>query len=261
MPTSGPLDYIPLWLLFALDIGIILIAIEIGYRSGQFRIQLNDGEKEGTVGVILGATLALLGFVLAFTFGLAASRFDSKRQIVVEEANAIGTTYLRAGLLPNDRTGEIRNLLRDYVAARIEVVQSQDVDHLLQLSGECHRKLWIEGEAIGRQHSDSIVVGLFLQSLNEVIDVHSKRVYVALQNRLPGILWGTLYLLMALTMVGVGYFEGIAKSRRSYSSLVLAIAFSSIMTLIADLDRPTEGLLKISQRAMIDVQQMMKDIP
>ncbi len=100
MPVSGPLDYLPVWGLFGATVVVVLLAIEGGHRLGQFRRRRSEEEKEAPVVGIVGATLGLLGFVLAFTFGLAASRFNDRRQIVVEEANAIGTTYLRAGLLP-----------------------------------------------------------------------------------------------------------------------------------------------------------------
>jgi Protein of unknown function (DUF4239) len=261
MPISGPLDYLPIWGLFGATVVIALLSIEGGYRLGRYRHRHRDDEKEAPVGAIVGATLGLLGFILAFTFGLASSRFNSRREIVVEEANAIGTTYLRAGLLPNNRGVKIRKLLGDYVDARLEVVQTGNIEQALRRSDELHRQLWKEAEAAGQEHPDSIVAGLFIQSLNEMIDVHSKRVMVGLQNRLPGDLWATLYLTTILTMVGVGYHEGLSNSRRSLAILVLVFTFSAILTLVADLDRPQEGFLIVSQQAMIDLQKMMNDAP
>lgn len=260
MPIFGPLDYLSIWGLFGATAVIALLSIEGGYRLGGYRHRHCD-EKEAPVGGIVGATLGLLGFILAFTFGLAASRFDARRQIVVEEANAIGTTYLRAGLLPNIRGVKIRKFLGDYVDARLEVVQSLNIEQALRRSDELHRQLWKEAETIGQEHTNSIVVGLFIQSLNEMIDVHSKRVMVGLQNRLPGVLWATLYFIIILTMVAVGYYEGISNSRRSFALLVLVFTFSAILTLVADLDRPQEGFLTVSQQAMIDLRRMMIDAP
>src|ERR1700720_1526300 len=102
MPISGLMDYLPLWGLFAASVFVVGLSIECGHRLGHYRRRSSEEEKEAPVGAIVGATLGLLAFILAFTFGLAASRFDARRQIVVEEANAIGTTYLRAGLLAED---------------------------------------------------------------------------------------------------------------------------------------------------------------
>lgn len=261
MPHSGLMDALPLWGLFGATVVVVLLAIEGGYRLGRYRHRRSADEKEAPVGAIVGATLALLGFILAFTFGLAASRFNAKREIVVEEGNAIGTTFLRAGLLPHDRGVKIRKLLGEYVDARLEVVQTGNIDQVLRRSDELHRQLWKEAEVVGQEHPDSIVVGLFIQSLNETIDVHAKRVLVALQNRLPGALWATLYLITLLTMAGVGYHEGLSKSRRSLAIVVLVVVFSAIMTLVADLDRSQEGFLTVSQQAMIDLRNMMDKAP
>lgn len=262
MTDSGPLDLIPVWGLFGATAVIVFLSIEMGYCLGRYRQTRSDDEKEATVGAIVGATLGLLGFVLAFTFGLAASRFDARRQMVVEEANAIGTTYLRAGMLPEgEGAKKIRPLLAEYLDARLEVVQTGDVEQVMRRSDELHQKLWLEAEALGKQSPNSIVVGLFVQSLNETIDIHSKRVLVGLRNRLPGGLWATLYLVTMLTMAGVGYHEGLSKSRRTLAIVVLVLSFSAVMTMINDLDRPREGLLTVSQQAMIDVRKMMNEIP
>lgn len=107
MPSSGPLDALPLWGLFLAILLLVLLSVEGGYRLGKYRRSRSEEEKEAPVGAMVGATLGLLAFLLAFTFGLAATRFDTRRQVLLDEANAIGTTYLRAGMLP-DRREDIR---------------------------------------------------------------------------------------------------------------------------------------------------------
>jgi hypothetical protein len=253
------MDVVPLWGLFAATVAVVLLSMETGYRLGRYRRQRAEDEKEGPVGAVVGATLALLGFILAFAFGMAATRFDARRQIVVDEANAIETTYLRAGLLPDNRGERIRPVLSRYVDSRLEVVRSRDVAQALRQADELHRELWREAEALGQLYPDSIVVGLFIQSLNETIEVHAKRFLVSVQSRIPAVIWAALYLVTFLTMLGVGYFSGLTRSRRSVALLVLALTFSAIMALVADLDRSQEGLLKVNQRAMQDVQNMMHD--
>lgn len=256
-----PLDNLPLWALFGAIAGVVLISIEAGYRLGQYRRRCSEDEREGPVGAIVGSTLGLLAFILAFTFSLAAGRFDSRRQMVVEEANAIGTTFLRAGILPDDRGENIRERLEDYVNARLEVVETGDVEKVLSRSEQLHRELWNDAEMLGKNFPDSIVVGLFIQSLNEMIDVHAKRVLVGLQNRLPIFLWATLFVVTILTMAGVGYHEGLSKSNRSVAILVLVLSFSAVMTMVVDLDRPQEGYMTVKQQAMVDVRKMMEDFP
>ncbi len=254
-------DYLPLWALFISVVGLVLLAIELGYRFGKFRRRCSLNEREGPVGSIIAATLGLLAFVLAFTFGLAATRFDARREMVVREANAIGTTFLRAGMLPEEHGHVIRTKLISYVEARLEIIESQDVDKLLTRSEQLHRELWHEAEMVSRQSPNSIVTGLFIQSLNETIDIHAHRVLVGLQSRLPVVLWATLYFVTFLTMAGVGYHEGLANSNRSVAIVVLVLSFSTVMTMIADLDRPQDGFLTTGQQAMVDVLTMMKETP
>src|SRR5262252_6331730 len=118
MENSGPIDVLPLWALFIVIMLIVLLSVEFGYRLGKYRRSHHEMEKEAPLGTMVGAELALLAFILAFTFGLAAARFDTRRQVLLDEANAIGTTYLRAGMLPDQRDA-IRALLRDYVRTRL----------------------------------------------------------------------------------------------------------------------------------------------
>lgn len=257
MPVAGSLDYLPLWGLFAAPIAIVLLAIEGGYRLGRYRRQRSEQEKEAPVGAIVAATLGLLGFLLAFTFGLAASRFEARRQVLLDEVNAIGTAYLRAGLLAEVPRTEIRKLLREYVDARLEGVQPGKVEQAIRRSEELHGRLWAQAVAVGEKDPGSIMAGLFIRSLNEMIDLHSKRLLVGLHSRIPGIIWAALYLVTILTMAAFGYHAGLMRTSRSLAVLALAITFSAVMMLIADLDRPQEGLLQVSQRAMVDLRNTM----
>src|SRR6516225_10737386 len=125
MQGREPLDYIPLWALFGTTLVLIFLAVEVGFRIGRWRQRRADHEKETPVGAIVAATLGLPAFLIAFTFGMAASHFEIRRGLVLEEANAIGTTYLRAALVPEPHRTEIRTLLRDYVDLRLEAVQPE----------------------------------------------------------------------------------------------------------------------------------------
>src|ERR1044072_2513306 len=111
MQNNLALDALPLWGLFIVILLVVLMSVEFGYRLGRYRRSRSEQEKEAPVGTMVGATLGLLAFILAFTFGLAAQRFDTRRQVLLDEANAIGTTYLRAAML-TQHEDEIRALLR-----------------------------------------------------------------------------------------------------------------------------------------------------
>jgi hypothetical protein len=257
MQSAGPFDNLPLWGLYVATVVIILLAVEGGQRLGKYRRQHPEHELEAPVSVMVGATLGLLAFLLAFTFGLAASRFDIRRGFVVEEANAIGTTYLRAGLLSEPYRTEVRNLLREYVDVRLELVRPGKAEEAMHSSDELHARLWSQAVAVGEKNPGSIVVGLFIGSLNEVIDLHTKRVNLGLRTRVPGTIWAALYFIAILTMGVVGYQAGLTGSRRSLADLALVLAFSAVMLLIADLDNPLRGWLMVSQQAMIDLRNSL----
>jgi len=254
--TTTALDLLPLWGLLLTIIVLVLAAIEGGYRLGSYRHRQAGREQEAPVGAMVGATLGLLAFMLAFTFGMAASRFDTRKQLVLDEANAIGTTYLRAAMLP-DRRDEIRALLRSYVDARLEAVRPGQVAQEILRSEEIQGQLWAAATAVGLQHGESIVVGLFVQSLNEVIDIHAKRVTAGLRNRIPGAIWAALLTIATLSLAAMGYHAGLVGTVRSVTILVVAVSFSAVIGLIADLDRPQEGTLTVSQQALIDVRRSM----
>ncbi|MGH9391354.1 MAG: hypothetical protein ACRD1Z_17240 [Vicinamibacteria bacterium] len=246
------MDAIPLWTLSLLTILLTLSCFEIGYRFGR----RHRREGEGALGHLVGAGMGLLAFFLAFTFGLAASRFDNRRQLVLDEANAIGTAYLRAQLVPEPHAAEIQRLLRAYIDARIEAVQPGKLEAAIARSEELHRRVWAEATALGQSDPHSIVAGLLIESLNEVIDLHEMRVMAALRSRIPGRIWDTLYVLTVLAMLAMGYHAG-QSGERSHAVVPLALAFSAVILVVADLDRPQEGSLRVSQQALIDTRESM----
>ncbi|HZS17262.1 MAG TPA: hypothetical protein VFA51_04945 [Candidatus Udaeobacter sp.] len=256
MESNGFLDAIPLWGVFIGILLVVLFSVECGYRTGKYRRERHEWEKEPPVGTMVGATLGLLALILAFTFGLAAARFDARRQILLNEANAIGTTYLRAGMLPEKRE-EIRMLLRKYVDTRLEAVRlNKPAEGILQ-SENIQNELWAQATAVAEKNPNSIVVGLFVQSLNQVIDLHAERVQASLRSRIPGAIWVGLFAVAALSLAVMGYHAGMVGTRRSLAILAVAITFSVVIELIADLDRPQEGVLKVSQQALLDLQKSM----
>jgi hypothetical protein len=113
-------------------------------------------------------------------------------------------------------------------------------------------------EASRNKESNPVLTALFLQSLNETIDLHAKRVQVGVRNRIPSSIWLSLFALAALSMVAVGYQSGLSFTRRSPAMLGLVLAFGGILYLIADLDRGQEGFLTVSQQALVDVQRSMR---
>lgn len=253
-----PLDVVPLWAFFIAAIMVSIAALEAGYRYGRWRHTWAPDEKESPVGAMVASILGLLAIMLAFTFNLAASRFDARRQGVLEEANAIGTTALRAQVLPEPQRSEIQELLREYVDVRVQSVDFTHINSMLARSEELHAELWSRAASVGRENPQSITIGLFLQSLNEVIDLHAKRVFMGLRSRLPISVWIALFALIVVAMFSVGYQAGLAVTRRSPVELLLALSFAVVLFLIVDLDRAHEGFLRVDQHALTDLQQSLQ---
>ncbi|HEU4432564.1 MAG TPA: hypothetical protein VFR51_04160 [Pyrinomonadaceae bacterium] len=256
MDITAFMDRFPLWSLLPITVGIALLSVEAGRRLADYRSQHSAEEKESPVGAMVGATLGLLAFMLAFTFGLASTRFEARRQILLQEANAVGTTYLRAAMLSEPMRTDARNLLREYVDVRIEAVQPGKLEQGMAKSEELHNRLWAVATTAADKEKN-VITSLFIQALNQVIDLHATRVMAGVRSRVPGIIWIVLYLLLVLAMVMLGYQSGLAKSRRSLAVLALVIGFCSVLYLITDLDRPGQGLLQTSQEAMTDLRRSM----
>lgn len=262
--TQEPLDIIPLWGLFLGVVALTGIAVEGGYRLGKWRHARVAEEKESPVGAMVGSILGLLAFLLAFTFSLAASRFDEKRHVVLDEANAIGTTYLRARLLPEPHRATTQKLLREYVDVRLPDLRkgdvSQTIAQIIQRSEELHEQLWSEAVAAADKKPTPITA-TFVHSLNEMIDLHAKRVLLGTRNRIPFSIWIMLFSLASLGMAAMGYQSGLSATRRSPAMLGMVLAFAAVLFFIADLDRGHEGLLSVSQQSMIDLQKSMQSAP
>ena len=258
LATPGLLDPLPLWTLFPITVMVALVSIELGFKAARYRRARTVDEPEAPSAGMVGATLGLLAFMLAFTFGLAGSRFEARRQLVLTEANAISTAYLRASLLPEPMSTDIRALLREYVDVRLQGMQPDKLKASIERSEQLHKSLWSQA-TMATEKEKSAITSLFIQSLNQVIDLHSQRITAGLRSRVPAAIWIGLYLLLIFAMASVGYQEGMSSKRRSIAAITLVLGFSVVLVLIADLDRPGQGFLSVSQESMSDVKRTMAE--
>jgi hypothetical protein len=258
MLASLSIDILPLWMVFAASLVIILLSAEIGHRIGYVRSRRAEHEKEPTVGGIVAAELGLLAFLLAFTFGLAASRFEARRETLLNEANAIGTSYLRAEMLPEPQRTEIQKYLREYVDARLGAVEEGTLEAGIRRSSELHDQMWKAAVAATADNPRSVPIGLFVQSLNEVIDLHAKRVFLVIGSRVPILVWFVLLTVAIFSFGSMGYHSGLTGARRSPLVVPLALTFAIVMWLVVDLERPQEGLLRVSQKPMMELRTAME---
>lgn len=258
MNGSTSLDLLPLWLLTLALFVLNLLLDELGFRFGRMRARLEGKESDSIVSTVVAAQLGLLAFLLAFSFGIAAQRAEDRRLVVRDEANAIGTAFLRASLLPEANGAAVKRLLREYTDLRIAAALSdENIAAALPRSDQIHTLLWNEAVAAAAADSRSVPTGLFVDALNLVIDLHSTRVMAVLRSQLPIALWLVLFVLGFLSFFTIGYHNGLTAPRRSPVAIVLALAFGSVLWLVADLDRPTEGFFRASQAPMIDLRKSM----
>jgi hypothetical protein len=139
----------------------------------------------------------------------------------------------------------------------LDAVQPGKLAEGIRRSEDIQQKLWTETETLGNQNPNSIVVGLFVQSLNEMIDLHAKRLQAGLRSRIPAAIWIGLFAVAALSLATMGYHAGLSGTRRSLAVITVAVTFAVVVELIADLDRPLEGGLRVGQQALLDVQRSM----
>lgn len=252
------LDGLPLWAVFPATAAVVVAALEAGHRLGT-SWHRRGGTQSDMSGATVGAGMGLLAFMLAFTFNSAAVRYEARRSLVIEDANAIETTWLRAGFLPEPRRTEMRRLLRDYVDLRLEAVKGgANLPLILAQSDSLHDCMWAIASNMAEKEPGSIMGGLFVQSLNEMIDIHHKRVTVGVRTRVPPTIWLALYALTAVGMLMMGIHTGLSGARQAATELALALAFSIVLFLIANLDRPQQGVIKVSQQAMTELQEKMR---
>ena len=251
MYKFGVVNTLSFGVIAIIAIGIALLSIEFGWCLG-IKVAKRKNIKAGaSFYIAVGATMGLLSFILATTFGMAAARFDLRKANVVTEANAIGTTYLRIDFLPDSLREEARQLIRSYTTLRSGGESSIiSVDGMAK-SANIQDRLWMIG-SIAVKQSDTISVGLFIQSLNDMIDMDTTRV-TTLRNRLPDNIWLMLTLITIFSMASLGFEFGIQGYRSWIGNILLVIAFTSVILLIADLDRPQQGLVQVSQQPLIDL--------
>jgi hypothetical protein len=250
------LDSLPIGGVFIVFAIGSLIIYEVGFRLGRWWQGRTPDEVEGPTGMLVGSLLALMAFLLAITMGMAAERFDTRRGNVLAEANTIGTTYLRAGYLPEPARSASQELLRAYVPLRIAPEDLADLPERIRRSNEINTELWTIAEDLARRTPDSIVLGLYIDSLNETIDANTTRVIGGIYARVPETVLAMLLIGFVLTMGMVGFSAGLTRRRSPLTAFVMIVVLGAVITLVIDLDRP-HGDFLVSQEPLIMLQQQV----
>jgi hypothetical protein len=235
-------------LLLGLLLGIALgLALDVGRQVAvRYRIDQTPERKE-QMGTIRDGFFILLSLLLGFTLTFAATRFAERRSLAVEEAVSIGTTYLRASTLPQPYRDRSKQLLREYLDARLAMddQDSSQFNEAMSRFKVIQGELWLDAASVA-QNDRSAITAVYINSLNETIDLDAKRI-AAFEYHVAPPLW----ILIIFVALIAGFTRGATMTSRFWLSLILIpITIAIVVALIADLDTPTHGLIRLDQRTL-----------
>jgi hypothetical protein len=241
---------------------VVIGATALGHFIGRRERDRSEGNNE-PFGVMQAAMLGFMGLVLAFGLSLAVGRYEDRRAAVVNESNAIGTTYLRAQTLQEPTRTRSMDLLRQFTDASIRIAQavplSEEQDAAVADSQRTERALWSDaGDALAAQPT-ATAPRLYVESLNETLDAQSTRVY-GLDNRVPTAVL-ILEIIGAAIALGLLALHLAALGRGLSTVLVAAVLVTLTLVITLDLDRPVRGLIQVSATPLTDVRASMTDPP
>ena len=250
-------DLIPLWLILLGSATSMVVFIEVGFKLGSNIKGKPVKAQAAQVRAIMGASLGLLAFMLAFSFSIAQRHFEARTLSFMLEVNAISSAYRGADLLDKTTRPVARNLLRQFVAIRMEMMQRKSdpsmtrVLELVKDSELLHDSLWSLAESSMEDPENNESAGIFSQSVLAMINAQDARLQASLFNRISPVIWVTLFIMALLSMLVMGYQAGLTGARSGIATWTLAVTFSVVMALVMDLDRPNQTLFSMNQQLMV----------
>ena len=268
MLVSHFFDLVPIWVLFVGTILLMVLFIELGFWMGK-KAQVNAKKAQTSqVRAIMGAGLGLLAFMLAFTFSTAQSHFEARVQNLAEEARIARNAFMQADMMPEPERTEAKQLLADYIELRsIGKLNDagggeEELAKGLSISEKIQKDLWILAVVVDGRDSKKNVSNeksnMLRTSVLALTDIHYTRLHAAVMNRIPLTIWMTLYLMAALAMIIMGYQAGLTDRRSPVATITLAVAFSAVIILISDLDRPVMSFFKINNQLLVELNDDMQ---
>jgi hypothetical protein len=247
------------WVLSLVFFALLVAANEAGFRLGRRPRKQTSEDTKSQMSTVGAGILGVLGLLLGFTMSMAVTRFEVRKQLVLEEANAIRTAHLRTQLLPTAEGKEIADLLRAYTNVRVPE-DGRDIYAQITIARQKSARLqdafWQRAVAYGQEDPNPVRAGLLLQSLNEVIDLDAAR-WMAFQNHVPETVIYVIAVVGLLAETVVGYSFGLGGLRQLFSICMLSLAVTLVLAVIIDLDQPREGFIRVSQQPLLDLQKQL----
>jgi len=235
----------------------MMLCLDAGFRIGRQSAAKDPAQSHEGVGAIEAAIFALLGLLLGFTFAGATSRLDARRQLIISEANAIGTAYLRLDLVPTNEQAELRGLFRNYIDSRLRAYEKlpdrRAFDSELEMATQTQQQIWARSVIAAKADNSQNVARLLLPALNEMIDVTTAR-SVVLNTHLPGLIFALLIAIALLSALVAGYALGQRKNRTLLHMLLYAAVISMSIYAVLDLEYPRFGLIHLERADRVLVQ-------
>jgi hypothetical protein len=237
------------------------IVIELGFRIGRRSHNVIDDSSKDHVTTIQASLLGVLALLLGFTFSISLQRYDTRSQAVVDEANAVGTAYLRAQLLPDAVRADVLATLRRYLderirAGAINLTDERDRLPLLAAANDTFTQLWTQARQAAAIDPNPVTTGLYIQALNDMIDAFGRR-DAALNRHVPEVVLFLVYGTFLMTGTIVGYASGLRGHRASFVTHVMVTLIVLLVFIIIDLDRPRRGLIQVNQDSMLELRDAM----
>ena len=237
----------------------MVIAVELGYRIGRSAQASATESSRAQINAVQASLLGVLALLLGFTFSLSLQRFDSRSEAVVDEANAIGTAYLRTHLLTPAVRSQAQELLRHYVELRVQasgvaLSSESERDALLANTGDVLAALWRNARQAVIEDPSPVTSGLYVQSLNELIDSLGRR-DAALSRHVPEVVLFLLFGTFLMAGSVVGYASGVGGHRAAFVTYIMIALIVLLVFIIIDLDRPRRGLIEVSQKSLIELRR------
>ena len=245
-------------------VGVFIVALEAGYRLGLRRQAKSDEPDKTHANALHGAVLGLLALLLGFTFAMAVSRYETRKTLMVDQANAIGTAALRGRLLPQPHADRTVILFREYVESRLQYnasgTDNNSISAVENRASKIENQLWEISRVLLAEDTRSQPASLFTQALNDVFDIREKRRF-ALDDRVPGAVIFLLFAVAATAMGLISYSCGLNGRRRGYANLTFAILIAMVLIIILDIDAPRVGFVRVSQDSLVRLQQSLQPAP